>query len=74
MDTPQTKGNNLFQTNLIVTFKNGETEKFLDIHPDVQLELQDGMLTFENVTGSGIWYIPADNILYFETTCEKVGA
>jgi hypothetical protein len=64
----------MFQTNLIVTFKGGETEKFFDIHPDIQLEIQDGMLTFENTTGSGIWYIPATNILYFETTCEKVGA
>ena len=74
MDTPLTKGKHLrFQTNLIVIFKTGETQKFFDIHPDIQLEIQDGMLTFENVEGSGIWYIPANNILYFVTTCDKAG-
>lgn len=73
MDTPQKNGRALnFQTNLEITFNDNTTEKFMDIHPDIQLEILDGMLTFESTSGTSIWYIPASNIKHFKTVCEKV--
>lgn len=61
-----------FQTNLEIKFNDNTTEKFIDIHPDVQLEILGGMLTFENTGGTTVWCIPASNIKYFKTVCEKV--
>ena len=49
MESPQTKGKNLFQTNLIVNFTNGESKTYLDIHPDQPMFIEKEMLiTFDD--------------------------
>jgi hypothetical protein len=64
----------LYQTNLTVTYLDFTTEKFLDVHPDNVYEIENGMLSFETTSGDEIIYVPADKILYFSTTCERVTA
>lgn len=66
------KGKNLFQTNLIVNFANGESKTYLDIHPDQTLFIENGMLTLETLDGSMIWYIPAPQIIDYYTECVRV--
>ena len=72
MESPQTKGKPLFQTNLVVNFANGESKTYLDIHPDQPLFIEKGMLTLETLDGSMIWYIPANSIIDYYTECVRV--
>lgn len=64
----------LYQTNVTINYLDGTTRKFLDVHPDNLYEIENGMLSFETTSGDEIVYIPADKILYFSTTCERVTA
>jgi len=72
VESPQTKGKHLFQTNLIVNFINGESKTYLDVHPDQPMFIEKGMLTLETLDGSMIWYIPAVSILDYYTECVRV--
>ena len=72
MESPQTKGKNLFQTNLIVNFTNGESKTYLDIHPDQPMFIEKEMLTLETLSGETIWYIPAISIIDYYTECVRV--
>jgi hypothetical protein len=72
VESPQAKGNPLFQTNLIVNFANGESKTYLDIHPDQPMFIEKGMLTLETLDGSMIWYIPAVSIIDYYTECVRV--
>jgi hypothetical protein len=76
---PKAKGNPLYQTNLFITYKEQPHDfanpyEFLNVHPDNEYRIENGMLSFETLTGDEIIYIPADSILFFYTTCERVGA
>lgn len=64
----------MYQTNLTVTYSDFSTRKFENVHPDNEYRIEGGLMSFETLDGSEIVYIPADGILYFSTTCEKVGA
>ena len=72
MESPQTKGKNLFQTNLIVNFTNSESKTYLDIHPDQPMFIEKEMLTLETLNGETIWYIPAASIIDYYTECVRV--
>ena len=71
MESPQTKGKPLFQTNLIVNFTNGESKTYLDIHPDQPMFVEREMLTLETSDGGMIWYIPAVSIIDYYTECVR---
>jgi len=67
----------MFQTNLYVTYKKQPHDfanpyVFTDVHPDSTYKIENGMLSFETLDGEAIIYIPADTILFFHTTCERV--
>jgi hypothetical protein len=67
----------MYQTNLYVTYKQHPHDfanpyVFEDVHPDNKYKIENGMLSFETVDGEAIIYIPADTILFFHTTCERV--
>jgi hypothetical protein len=72
VESPQTKGKHLFQTNLIVNFTNGESKTYLDVHPDQPMFIEKGTLTLETTSGEMIWYIPAVSILDYYTECVRV--
>lgn len=72
MELHQKKGNNLFQTNLVVNFTNGEAKTYTDIHPDQSMFIEKEMLTLETLDGSMIWYIPASSIIDYYTECVRV--
>ena len=72
VESPQTKGKPLFQTNLIVNFTNGESKTYLDIHPDQPMFIEREMLTLETSDGGMIWYIPAVSIIDYYTECVRV--
>ena len=72
VESPQTKGKPLFQTNLIVNFTNGESKTYLDIHPDQPMFIEREMLTLETLNGEMIWYIPAVSIIDYYTECVRV--
>ena len=72
MGQPHKRGNNLFQTNLIVNFANGESKTYLDIHPDQPMFIEKEMLTLETLNGEMIWYIPAVSIIDYYTECVRV--
>ena len=72
VESPQTKGKPLFQTNLIVNFANGESKTYLDIHPDQPMFIEKQMLTLETLNGEMIWYIPATSIIDYYTECVRV--
>ena len=72
MGQPHKRGNNLFQTNLIVNFVNGESKTYLDIHPDQPMFIEKEMLTLETLNGEMIWYIPAVSIIDYYTECVRV--
>lgn len=63
----------LYQTNLTVTFTDFTVQKFMNVHPDNEYRIENGLMTFETLSGDEIVYLPSDNILYFVTTCERVG-
>lgn len=63
------KGMNLFTTNLIVNFTNGESKTYLDVHPDQPMFIEKEMLTLETSDGGIIWYIPAVSIIDYYTEC-----
>ena len=65
------KGKNLFQTNLIVNFTNGESKTYVDIHPDQPMFIEKEMLTLETLDGEMIWYIPAVSIIDYYTECVR---
>ena len=71
VESPQTKGKPLFQTNLIVNFTNGESKTYLDIHPDQPMFVEREMLTLETSDGGMIWYIPAVSIIDYYTECVR---
>ena len=71
VESPQTKGKPLFQTNLIVNFTNGESKTYLDIHPDQPMFIEREMLTLETSDGGMIWYIPAVSIIDYYTECVR---
>ena len=71
VESPQMKGKNLFQTNLIVNFTNGESKTYLDIHPDQPMFIEREMLTLETSDGGMIWYIPAVSIIDYYTECVR---
>ena len=71
VESPQTKGKPLFQTNLIVNFTNGESKTYLDIHPDQPMFIEREMLTLETLNGEMIWYIPAVSIIDYYTECVR---
>jgi len=67
----------MFQTNLFVTYKTQPHDfanpyEFSNVHPDNTYKIENGMLSFETLSGDEIIYIPADSILFFHTTCERV--
>ena len=72
VESPQTKGKPLFQTNLIVNFTNGESKTYLDIHPDQPMFIEREMLTLETSDGGMIWYIPAVSIIDYYTECVRI--
>lgn len=72
VESPQTKGKPLFQTNLIVNFTNGESKTYLDIHPDQPMFIEREMLTLETSDGEMIWYIPAVSIIDYYTECVRI--
>ena len=72
VESPQTKGKPLFQTNLIVNFANGESKTYLDIHPDQPMFIEREMLTLETSDGGMIWYIPAVSIIDYYTECVRL--
>lgn len=72
VESPQTKGKPLFQTNLIVNFTNGESKTYLDIHPDQPMFIEREMLTLETLNGEMIWYIPAVSIIDYYTECVRI--
>ncbi len=72
VESPQTKGKNLFQTNLIVNFNNGESKTYLDLHPDQSFFIENETLTLETTNGEMIWYIPAVSIIDYYTECVRV--
>jgi len=68
-----------FQTNLFIQYDPHPTNyanpyEFTNVHPDNKYKIENGMLSFETVSGNEIIYIPAENILFFYTTCERVGS
>ena len=71
VESPQTKGKPLFQSNLIVNFTNGESKTYLDIHPDQPMFIEREMLTLETSDGGMIWYIPAVSIIDYYTECVR---
>jgi hypothetical protein len=72
VESPQTKGKHLFQTNLIVNFINGESKTYLDVHPDQSFFIENEMLVLETTNGEMIWYIPAVSIIDYYTECVRV--
>lgn len=72
VESPQTKGKPLFQTNLVVNFTNGESKTYLDIHPDQPMFIEREMLTLETLNGEMIWYIPAVSIIDYYTECVRI--
>ena len=68
---PHKKGSNLFTTNLIVNFTNGESKTYLDVHPDQSFFIENEMLILETLNGEMIWYIPAVSIIDYYTECVR---
>ena len=66
------KGKNLFHTNLIVNFTNGESKTYTDVHPDQSFFIEKEMLVLETSDGSMIWYIPAISIIDYYTECVRI--
>ena len=67
----------MYQTNLFVHYtKHPENYanpyEFTNVHPDNKYQIENGMLSFETLSGDEIIYIPADSIMFFYTTCERV--
>ena len=71
MVQPHKKGSNLFTTNLIVNFTNGESKTYLDVHPDQSFFIENEMLILETLNGEMIWYIPAVSIIDYYTECVR---
>ena len=68
----------MFQTNLFITYKEQPHDfanpyEYPNVHPDNKYKVENGLLSFETLSGNEIVYIPADSILNFYTTCERVG-
>lgn len=66
-----------FQTNLYVQYdphpdNYANPYEFSNVHPDNRFEIENGLLSFETLSGNEVIYIPADKILFFYTTCEPV--
>lgn len=68
-----------FQTNLYVQYdphpeNYANPYEFSNVHPDNEFRIENGVLSFETLSGNEIIYIPADKILFFYTVCERVGS
>lgn len=60
-----------FQTNLYVVMKNQVVQVFKNVHPDNTYRIENGVLSFETEHGEHIYYVPAEQINYFYTKCER---
>ena len=67
-----------YQTNLYVTYdphpyNYANPYEYPNVHPDNEYKIENGMLSFETLSGDEIIYIPAEKILNFFTMCVPVG-
>ena len=60
-----------FQTDLILNYTDGSQMYFSNVHPDCTFAISNGNLSFEEVGGEKIHYIPAINIRNFYTVCVR---
>ena len=58
-----------FETDIVVTLMDNSEMVFENIHPDSQPKVEDGLLTFESLSGDQIHYLPAVNVKNFYSIC-----
>lgn len=59
----------LFQTDIVIEYLNGQQLFVGNVHPDSDFTIRNGVLTFEDLDGDKIHYIPAANIRNYYTVC-----